>query len=168
MIESTIWGPSLWYLIHTLSYTYDKNHKIHYQDFFNYLKIIIPCPVCREHYQSYITKTPIILDDKNDIINWCFIFHNAVNKRLDNKSISIETCNTLYKKVDNRIILNFLKIIMKEHIDHLFIFKKFLLILLKIYPDKNIRNQNNINKIKNAKGIQFLFEINNLYKLLGN
>jgi hypothetical protein len=52
------------------------------------------------------------------IINWCFIFHNAVNKRLDNKSISIETCNTLYKKVDNRIILNFLKIIMKEYINH--------------------------------------------------
>ena len=168
MIKSTIWGPSLWYLIHTLSYTYDKNHKIHYQDFFNYLKIIIPCPICREHYRSYITKNPITINNKNDFINWCFIFHNKVNIRLDNSCMSIDTCNKLYKVIDNKIIVNLLKILMKEYINQMVVFKKFLLILLKIYPDKNIRDKINIIKIKNAKGILFLIEVNNLYKLLGN
>ena len=82
--------------------------------------------------------------------------------------MSIDTCNKLYKVIDNKIIVNLLKILMKEYINQMVVFKKFLLILLKIYPDKNIRDKINIIKIKNAKGILFLIEVNNLYKLLGN
>jgi len=168
MLLSTVWGPSLWYFIHTLSYNYDEKLKEQYKNFFNYLKIIIPCPVCREHYNHYIIQNPIKLNNKNEFILWCYTFHNKVNKRLDKSIISIDDCNKLYKKIDNTIILEFIQTFMKEYIKKLIILKKLMILIVDIYPDVNIRNNYNSDNFKNNKGIFLLLEITNFIKLLKN
>ena len=49
-----IWGPSAWLFLHTVTFNYPNNpteeDKRNYLTFFNSLKHIIPCPLCKEHY----------------------------------------------------------------------------------------------------------------------
>tara|TARA_B110000977_G_C11064313_1_gene487195 strand:- start:1268 stop:1774 length:507 start_codon:yes stop_codon:yes gene_type:complete len=168
MIDSKIWGPSLWYFIHTLSYNYIETYKKEYQLFFNYLKYLIPCPVCKQHYNSYILIHPLNLKTKDNFIKWCFLFHNSVNRRLDYEIITIEHSDKLYETINNKIILKFLKIFIKKNLNNLLICKKFLVVILEMYPDTTIKTKFDIAKLKNATGLAFFIELNKIYKLLEN
>ena len=49
------WGPSIWYLIHSITYAIDDDeyftkYKHSYFQFYESLRRIIPCPICRNHF----------------------------------------------------------------------------------------------------------------------
>jgi len=57
---TTVWGPSMWHYLHTMSFNYpvhptdaDKNH---YRDFILNLEHVLPCGKCRKTYIR-ISKT---------------------------------------------------------------------------------------------------------------
>lgn len=166
MLNSAIWGPPLWYFIHIISYNYNENYIDNYKDFFNLLKILIPCPVCRNHYNNYIHKNPLKINNKKLFIQWCFDFHNNVNRRLDNKIITLDECDKKYQTIDNKKILNFLKIFTKEHINKKVLFKKFILVILKMYPDNKIKNIIDYNIIEKSNNIIFLLLLQKFFKEL--
>lgn len=92
------WGPCAWKLIHTVTLTYfppeDKKKKKIYQDkfktFFKSLADVLPCPVCRHHYQTRIYdnieigKTSKEFNDAfestENLVKYYFNFHNKVNE----------------------------------------------------------------------------------------
>ena len=51
---TSIWGPSMWHFLHTISFNYPVNpsneEKQHYYDYLMSLQNILPCKYCRDNY----------------------------------------------------------------------------------------------------------------------
>ncbi len=47
----SVWGPSQWHFLHTMSFNYPVNpsadYKKHYRDFIISLQYVLPCKYCR-------------------------------------------------------------------------------------------------------------------------
>jgi hypothetical protein len=87
-IPPEAWGPFFWHTIHivALGYPVEPSHayKKAAKEFYESLKILIPCPICKEHYIMHLEKYPITphLDRKSDLFRWTILLHNEVNKIL--------------------------------------------------------------------------------------
>lgn len=95
-IPPDTWGPFFWHTMHIVALGYPTEptygHKKAAKDFFESLRFLIPCPVCREHYETHLEKYPITphLDRRTDLFRWTILLHNEVNKVLG-KSAKTET-----------------------------------------------------------------------------
>jgi hypothetical protein len=76
--ETTVWGPPLWKVLHTLAELSDNSPL--WFDILNSLETFIPCPVCKTHFTEYKTQNPAPADNQG-IVDWFFILHNIVNAR---------------------------------------------------------------------------------------
>lgn len=87
-VPPEVWGPFFWHTIHIAALGYPREptytDKKAMKDFFESLKTIIPCPVCRTHYVSHMGKLPITasLDSRPDLFRWTVDLHNDVNEML--------------------------------------------------------------------------------------
>ena len=102
-MDPKIWGPKLWFVIHTLALNYPENptyeeKRIH-EDFFNNLVYLIPCHKCRTHYRTHISKYPIInyLDNSDNLFKYTVQIHNEVNKTLNKNIYSYEDAVKFYR-----------------------------------------------------------------------
>lgn len=93
-MDPKIWGPPGWLFLHTLTFNYPNNptkeEKENYHTFFDSLKNVIPCPICKGHYSNNLKTNPIKLDSKDELIEWLFDIHNLVNKFKGEKVYSHE------------------------------------------------------------------------------
>lgn len=111
------WGPSIWYLIHSVAYSINDDdffikHKSLYLKFYYSLRRIIPCPICRGHFQSMMKNKDINkCHSKESMIQWTISKHNKVNRRLKKKTINKEKVDILYDKMDMRKILKSIDIL---------------------------------------------------------
>ena len=88
---TSIWGPALWQSLHniTFNYPYEPTEK-HKQDYYNYfisLGNVLPCCVCRGHYNYHINngETKLTFDNlknRDTLTLWLYNLHKAVCKRL--------------------------------------------------------------------------------------
>ena len=91
-----IWGPKLWFFIHTLAINYPDNptqkDKNHYSKFFENLKYIIPCEKCRINYIDSVNKNPVKnhLKDSTTLFRWTVDLHNKVNSEIGKPILSYE------------------------------------------------------------------------------
>lgn len=101
MFDKNVWGPKLWEIMHTFSFSYPDNptlqHKQSAYNFYSSIGILIPCENCSKHCKNYIYNNPPNVNSKTDLIKWAFAFHNEVNRRLGK---DIYDLNTLYDKYD--------------------------------------------------------------------
>jgi hypothetical protein len=101
----TVWGPFFWHTIHIVALGYPKNptytDKKCAKEFYESLAYLLPCSLCREHYQEHLKKNPIntFLDSRTDLIKWTIEIHNQVNKKLGKTEWSLEEVLTYYEKV---------------------------------------------------------------------
>ena len=102
-MDPTIWGPKLWFFIHSLALNFPDNPTYqdirHYEEFFNSLKFIIPCEKCRFHYKERLEKSPIINHLKNSdvLFKYTVDLHNDVNKSLNKKIYTYEEVVKIYQ-----------------------------------------------------------------------
>ena len=93
-IPPETWGPFFWHTIHITALGYPSNpsyaHKKAAKEFFESLKILIPCPICRDHYSEHFEKYPITphLDRRTDLFKWTVLLHNEVNKMLGKRTFT--------------------------------------------------------------------------------
>ena len=91
-VSVNTWGPPMWRSIHTLTLTYPNYPtRDHMQTALNYfinLGRIIPCIVCRNHYQTFLKKYPIqdACTSKTKLFKYFVDMHNFVN-RLNKKKV---------------------------------------------------------------------------------
>lgn len=103
-MDPTVWGPKLWFVIHTVALNFPDNPTYEiirqHEDFFNNLKYIIPCDKCRLHYTQRLDKNPVTkyLKDSNTLFKYTIDLHNEVNKSLDKKIYSYDEVVDIYKK----------------------------------------------------------------------
>ena len=87
-MDPSVWGPHAWFFLHTVTFTYPKNptelDKRHMYDFFMKLQYILPCEMCKQHYQEHLYTMPLApnLESRKTLILWLIRFHNKVNQSL--------------------------------------------------------------------------------------
>ncbi len=97
----TTWQPVTWILFHTLALNYNEEYKDKYVTFFNTLRTIIPCRICRNHFCENIGKPGLTIDEninKDKIFNWTVDLHNCVNKMNRKKIWSYDEARNHYTK----------------------------------------------------------------------
>ena len=57
---TTVWGPSMWHYLHTMSFNYPveptAEDKKHYRDFMLNLQYVLPCKYCRDNLVNNLKK----------------------------------------------------------------------------------------------------------------
>ena len=105
------WGPSTWFLFHTLAEKIkEKDFDILKNELIDLIKSIcmnLPCPNCSNHATQYIQNLNYIsIRTKNDLKIFLFNFHNDVNRRRNVKLFSLEELNSKYSKSNTLNIIN--------------------------------------------------------------
>lgn len=96
---STIWQPLTWIIFHTLTLNYNDEYRSYYINFFDTFKRIIPCSVCRTHFNQNINKDNMNIDQNinaDRIFNWTIDLHNSVNKINHKKLWSYDEAKNYY------------------------------------------------------------------------
>ena len=90
---TTVWGPSMWHFLHTMSFNYPVNptpeDKQHYQDFMLSLQHILPCKYCRQNLTNNYKIFPLTINDmasRDSFSRYVYKLHEMVNKLLKKKS----------------------------------------------------------------------------------
>jgi hypothetical protein len=149
-MNQNIWGPHLWFSLHTISFNYPlnptKEEKQNYKDFFLSLKHVIPCSICKKNYIRHLNEMPLdnALNSRKDLVYWMIDLHNTVNGETGKKIISPEIVIKKYEDVYKK------KIILDNNENNIEIDKKNNLIY------NNDEKKNNIRYIINYLFIFFL------------
>jgi hypothetical protein len=90
---TTIWGPSMWHYLHTMSFNYpvnpSKEDKIHYRDFVLNLQNVLPCKYCRQNLKTNLKAYPLTMShmkNRDTYSRFIYRLHETVNKLLGKKS----------------------------------------------------------------------------------
>jgi len=90
---TTVWGPSLWHTLHTISFNYPKrptsSEKKNYKRFVMDLKYVLPCGKCRKNLSKNFRAVPLnskALKNRENFSRWMYRLHEQVNKMLKKKS----------------------------------------------------------------------------------
>ena len=90
---TSVWGPSLWHYLHTMSFNYPVNptqqQKKHYKDFIYSLRHVLPCGHCRDNLEKNFKYLPLKacnLKNREAFSRYVYNLHETVNKLLNKKS----------------------------------------------------------------------------------
>lgn len=90
---TSIWGPPLWHVLHTISFNYPKRptaeQKRSYREFVNNLQNILPCGKCRANLPKNLEEVPLTdyaLRSRRQFSRWMYRLHEQVNKMLGKRS----------------------------------------------------------------------------------
>ncbi|VVU94560.1 Erv1 / Alr family [seawater metagenome] len=100
---TSVWGPPLWFSLHTISFNYPVNpteeDKRRYYKYFKYLGKVLPCGYCRENYSKNLAASKFskeVFESRNTLSKWVYDLHENVNNMLGKKSL------LSYEEVRNR------------------------------------------------------------------
>lgn len=100
---TSVWGPSLWHYLHTMSFNYPvnptKKDKKCYKKFILNLKSVLPCKYCRINLSKNLKSLPLTeknMKNRSTFSKWVYDLHEHINEMLGKKS------NLTYEKVRER------------------------------------------------------------------
>jgi len=89
-----VWGPCFWTTMHIVSLGVPVSPSAEEQQgiraFYESLQVVIPCPICREHYKQALVAMPLRLQSRAELIEWVYEIHNYINEQLGKPSLSWE------------------------------------------------------------------------------
>jgi len=149
-VKTMKWGEPTWFLFHTLS------EKIKEESFASLKPELIqliysictnlPCPDCSNHAKAYLDKINFnMIQNKEQLINMFFVFHNSVNKRKGYPLFKYDELHEKYSKaITVNIIQNFLHAFTQKNKNvHMIandMHRKRILNTITAWFDKNIQN----------------------------
>jgi hypothetical protein len=90
---TSVWGPPLWHVLHTISFNYPINptdeDKNRYMDFILNLRYTLPCKYCRINLINNFKKKPLQMCDmasRATFSRYIYDLHETVNRMLHKKS----------------------------------------------------------------------------------
>lgn len=90
---TTVWGPSLWHTLHTMSFNYPvaptPDQKRQYRAFLLNLVNVLPCKYCRENLKGNFKKLPLTfkrMESRDTFSRYVYELHELVNRMLKKKS----------------------------------------------------------------------------------
>ena len=109
---TSVWGPSLWHSLHTISFNYPikptKEDKQNYYIFFISLKHTLPCKYCRLNFIKNIKSVPLnmkTMKNRYTLSKWVYDLHEEINTMLGKKSnLSYEDIKLRYEMFRSRCL----------------------------------------------------------------
>ncbi len=90
---TTVWGPSMWHFLHTMSFNYPvsptPDQKRHYMDFILNLRNVLPCKYCRMNLTNNLATRPLKMchmESRDTFSRFIYDLHETVNKLLGKNS----------------------------------------------------------------------------------
>ena len=90
---TTVWGPSLWHTLHTISFNYPvhptQREKTDYRNFILSLQKVLPCKYCRINLKRNFKNMPLRMcnmRNRDTFSRYIYALHEQVNKMLKKKS----------------------------------------------------------------------------------
>lgn len=90
---TTVWGPSVWHFLHTMSFNYPVEptveQKNHYRNFVLSLRHVLPCKYCRINLFTNFKQLPLTMGhmkNRETFSRYIYDLHELVNKMLHKKS----------------------------------------------------------------------------------
>jgi len=90
---TSIWGPSMWHFLHTMSFNYPVNpsykDQINYRNFILSLQNILPCKHCRNNLKTNLKANPLTMmhmKNRDKFSRYIYKLHETINKLLGKKS----------------------------------------------------------------------------------
>ena len=105
-MDPNIWGPHQWFMMHVISFTYPVKPSMYdkraYHDYYASLKDVLPCEMCKRHYNTYFQQHPIgpQLDSRDNLMQWVVDIHNFVNKKLNKPQYTLKAVLNIYKDLE--------------------------------------------------------------------
>lgn len=120
---TTVWGPSLWHSLHTISFNYPinptKSEKLNYKKFIESLKYVLPCKHCRDNLKDNLRKYPLtmkVMKDRYNFSLYIYNLHERINTLLNKKSgLSYDDVRERYEHFRARCIKKIKKTVKKKH-----------------------------------------------------
>lgn len=102
---TTVWGPSMWHSLHTISFNYPveptQPEKKQYREFILQLRYVLPCGKCRVNLIKTMKKKPLTMKDmesRSTFSKYIYELHEIVNKMLNKHSgLSYEEVRERYE-----------------------------------------------------------------------
>lgn len=102
---TTVWGPSLWHSLHTMSFNYPnrptKTQQKYYKRYIESLKYTLPCKHCRDNLKENLKKKPLtkaVMKDRHSFSLYIYNLHETINTLLGKKSgLSYEDVRERYE-----------------------------------------------------------------------
>lgn len=118
MVSKSVWGPSIWYLFHTLAYkAVPENFPDIKVDLLNFIQRIcanLPCPECTQHASSFMKQHAqqiSLITTKEHMQKFLIDFHNSVNVRKKLPIFTYEQAEKQYRLAKTgQVIQYFFKI----------------------------------------------------------
>ena len=109
---TSVWGPSLWHSLHTISFNYSvkptTEDKKNYYEFFLSMKNVLPCKYCRLNYVKNLKEVPLTMktmENRNTLSIWLYDLHEEINKMLGKKSnLTYEDVKLRYEMFRSRCL----------------------------------------------------------------
>ena len=90
---TSVWGPSLWHYLHTMSFNYPVKpttlHKKKYMEFIKNLQHTLPCVYCRINLKNNFKDMPLLMchmKSRKTFSTYVYELHEKVNHMLGKKS----------------------------------------------------------------------------------
>ena len=107
---TTVWGPSTWHFLHTMSFNYPSHptcaDKRHYQQFIFNLQYVLPCGKCRKNLLKNFKILPLKSSDmesRHTFSLYVYKLHEVINTMLKKKSgLSYEDVRERYEHFRSR------------------------------------------------------------------
>ena len=129
--DAAEWGPLLWTILHALaekagkpiSQIYAEDERRAWIQFFKLTGDIIPCHVCKEHFQIYLKEHPV--DELKNIpqsairdwvVTWFWEVHNWVNMTLQKPTFPKDQLAATYGSTNIRTYIKRLESPLKRAI----------------------------------------------------
>jgi len=102
---TTVWGPSLWHFLHTMSFNYPveptREQKKQYRSFILSLEDVLPCKYCRINLKKNFISVPLHYSDmknRETFSKYIYRLHEHVNQMLKKESgLSYEEVKERYE-----------------------------------------------------------------------
>ena len=110
---TTVWGPSMWHFLHTMSFNYPARPSYHdkrtYRTFILKLQYILPCGKCRKNLKKNFAKHPLLekhMESRHTFSKYVYDLHEVINKMLHKKSgLSYNDVRNRYEHFRARCVL---------------------------------------------------------------
>ena len=111
---TSVWGPSLWHYLHTMSFNYPTHptaeQKKQYKSFIMNLKHVLPCKYCRMNLKNNLRELPVtpkVLENRASFSRYMYDLHEHINTMLGKKSgLSFEDVQQRYENFRSRCTLD--------------------------------------------------------------
>ena len=110
---TTIWGPSQWHFLHTMSFNYPVNptykDKLNYRAYVLSLRNVLPCGKCRTNLIVNFKKLPLKMShmaSRETFSKYVYDLHELINKMLHKKSgLTYEQVRDTYENFRSRCVV---------------------------------------------------------------